>query len=51
MNKKMTDDSSMVSHLRSYAHWTTEQPWKSIADRFEELVNLSNSKEHENEQR
>lgn len=32
----MTDE-QMVEHLRRHAHWTTERPWKQIADRFEQL--------------
>lgn len=36
-DRKMTDE-QMVEKLRTMAHWTTEQPWKQIADRLEELT-------------
>jgi hypothetical protein len=32
------NDSKILSILRGYEHWTTEQPWKDIADRFEMLI-------------
>jgi hypothetical protein len=32
----MTDE-QMVAYLRRQAHWTTESPWKEIADRLEQL--------------
>ncbi|MGB0539870.1 MAG: NADH-ubiquinone oxidoreductase-F iron-sulfur binding region domain-containing protein, partial [Paracoccaceae bacterium] len=31
-------DSKIISIIRGYEHWTTTQPWKDIADRFEELI-------------
>ena len=31
-------DSKIISILRGYEHWTIKQPWKDIADRFEELL-------------
>lgn len=46
MTDKMTD-SQMVSHLRTHAHWTREQPWTDIADRLEKLSqNSLTEKEH-----
>lgn len=35
--KPLTDD-MIISKLRTMAHWTTEQPWTAIADRFEQLI-------------
>jgi hypothetical protein len=32
------NDRQMIEHLRTYAHWTREQPWKQIADRLEQLI-------------
>jgi hypothetical protein len=34
----MTDE-QMIERLRTQAHWTTKEPWASIADRLEELSN------------
>ena len=31
-------DGQMISKLRSMEQWTTVEPWKSIADRLEELI-------------
>lgn len=43
MEKEMLTDEQMIEKLRTQAHWTTEQPWKQIADRFEELLKESKS--------
>jgi hypothetical protein len=37
----MTDE-QMLAHIRRFAHWTTEAPWKEIGDRFEELIKKEN---------
>lgn len=34
----LKSDQGIISKLRTMAHWTTKEPWTSIADRFEELV-------------
>jgi hypothetical protein len=39
-------DQQMIEHLRTYAHWTTEQPWKQIADRFESLLKETKNDSH-----
>ena len=31
-------EGQMISKLRSMEQWTTVEPWKSIADRLEELI-------------
>ena len=31
-------DSKMLSILRGYEHWVGKDPWKGMADRFEELM-------------
>jgi hypothetical protein len=41
-------DSKIISILRGYEHWTTVQPWKDIADRFEELIEKEKSDESSN---
>tara|TARA_R110002072_G_scaffold234685_1_gene392283 strand:+ start:91 stop:255 length:165 start_codon:yes stop_codon:yes gene_type:complete len=41
----MTDD-QMVSKLRSMEQWVTKEPWKSIADRLEELIKIYRLEEH-----
>jgi hypothetical protein len=41
-------DSKILSVLRRYEHWTTTQPWKDIADRFEELIEKEKSNEGTN---
>lgn len=33
----MTDE-QMIEHLRTQAHWTTKEPWATIANRLEELI-------------
>ena len=35
----MTDD-RMISKLRSMEQWVSKEPWKSIADRLEELIKI-----------
>ena len=37
-------DQAILSKLRSMEHWVTVEPWKSMADRFEELMQLEKSK-------
>jgi hypothetical protein len=37
-------DQQILSKLRSMEHWVTVEPWKSMADRFEELMQLEKSK-------
>jgi len=34
----LKSDQGIISKLRTMAHWTTKEPWTSMADRFEELV-------------
>jgi len=46
----MTDD-QMVSKLRSMEQWVTKEPWKSIADRLEELIKIYRLEEHISEGR
>ena len=41
----MTDE-QMVSKLRSMEQWVTKEPWKSIADRLEELIKIYRLEEH-----
>jgi|14_taG_2_1085336.scaffolds.fasta_scaffold05609_7 hypothetical protein len=41
-------DSKIISIIRGYEHWTTTQPWKDIADRFEELIEKEKSDESSN---
>lgn len=36
--KERMSDRAMVEKLRTMAHWTTKEPWTSIADRLEELT-------------
>lgn len=36
--EKVLTDEMIISKLRTMAHWTTEQPWTAIADRFEQLA-------------
>lgn len=38
-------DQEILSKLRSMEHWVTVEPWKSMADRFEELLE---KEKHEN---
>lgn len=45
----MISDGKMVSILRGYQSWTTEQPWKDIADRLEDL--LEKEKQYESSNR
>jgi|SaaInlV_125m_DNA_1040241.scaffolds.fasta_scaffold478220_2 hypothetical protein len=49
-------DSKILSILRGYEHWVGKDPWKGMADRFEELMKIDraltdirNKKEESNE--
>lgn len=33
-------DEQMLEHLYKYSHWNTEHPWKQIAQRLEQLMNM-----------
>jgi CRISPR/Cas system CMR-associated protein Cmr1 (group 7 of RAMP superfamily) len=44
----MISDSKMVSILRGYEHWVGKDPWKDMADRFEELAKKEKSDESSN---
>jgi ribosomal protein L18E len=32
-------DQEMIQHLNTMADWTSEKPWRQIAERLEEFVN------------
>ncbi len=36
--ERQMSDQAMIDKLRTMAHWTTKEPWTSIADRLEELT-------------
>lgn len=41
-------DSKILSILRGYEHWVGKDPWKDMADRFEELMKKEESNESSN---
>ena len=43
---KIMTDAQSLSKLRSMEHWVTKEPWKSIADRLEELIKIYRLEEH-----